>query len=185
MLKVLKPFAGPFALVAAEVGAGMSGYTSQFWGGVLMGVAGFWFVMALFGNKPLLKKMPWLLEWMPFLDPIGGMRSEARELTGRYISGHTFNITDVVHNARIIGRHFEDCDIYGPAVLAPTGIGHFVECSFYGPLDAIFLVINQKMTLGPIQLDGCTFKRCRFHGIGFVGSQTEKEMFVKGANSIT
>ncbi|MCS6328386.1 MAG: hypothetical protein H8K06_15040 [Nitrospira sp.] len=117
MLKALKPFAGPFVLVLFEVGAGMSNFSNPFFGGLLIGIAVFWFVMALFSNRALLKRMPFLLEWMPFLDPTGGLRSEKSALTGKYIQGHSFNILDVSHNGKVFNRHFEDCDIYGPAVL--------------------------------------------------------------------
>ncbi len=104
MLKVLKPFAGPAAIVTLEVGLGMSGLSSPFWGGLLVGVAVFWFVLARFSNRALLKRAPTLLEWMPFLDPSGGFAS-ADQLTGKFIQGQTFHIYSIQHDGVIRGRH--------------------------------------------------------------------------------
>lgn len=80
MFKILKPFAGPLLVVALEVGLSMTDYYNTFIGGVLLGIFIFWLVMALFGNRALMKRFPGILEWMPFLDPSGGFAT-ADQLT--------------------------------------------------------------------------------------------------------
>lgn len=111
---------------------------------------------------------------------LGGMRANAKELTGRYISGQTFSISDVQHNGTITGRHFEDCDIYGPAILAIQGIGHVVGCRIHAPFDAAFITVDQPMLCGPIITLDCTFKDCRFYQIGFIGSKEDRDKYLKG-----
>src|ERR1035437_2544030 len=44
----------------------------------------------------------------------------ALELTGPYILRHTFHIWDIISpDGGIADRTFEDCDIYGPAIIVP------------------------------------------------------------------
>lgn len=178
MYKVLKPFAGPAIIGLVEIGASMANLTSPFTGGLLIGVGVFWFVMALFSNKALLKRAPFLIEWMPFLDPTGGMRSDKSALSGKYINGHSFNILDVVHDGKIENRHFEDCDIYGPAVLFVDGIGHLVDLTFDKPKEGVFIAINQPYALGPIHVLNCTFKNIRLHRIGLIGTEQDRIKFM-------
>lgn len=175
MLRALKPFAGPVAVVFFEIGAGMMNWHDQFVAGVLIGIAAFWFVMALFGTRALLKRLPWLVEWMPFLDPTGEMRSDNSALSGKYISGQSFKIADITYNGKVMNRHFEDCDIYGPAVLCIDGFGHIVNIHFDAPKEAICITTDQTLFIGPIHVINCTFKNIRFYGIGLLGSSTFKD----------
>jgi hypothetical protein len=146
MFKVLKPFAGPALIVVLEVGLSMTDYHSPFVGGVLIGIFIFLFVMALFGNRALMKRFPGILEWMPFLDPSGGFAT-SDQLTGKMICGQSFHISAVQYDGVVRGRHFEDCEIFGPAVLTTTGIGHMVDCGFDGTSDSVFILITQDLHL--------------------------------------
>ena len=181
MLNLIKPYLGPIALICFDTGMNAIEYPiSEFWSGALIAFAAFWFFFALASHTTLIKRFPGIKEWLPFVDPAGGVRAGAKELTGKYIAGHTFNITDLAYRAKIIGRHFEDCDIYGPAVLAVAGIGHVADCTFSGSLDSTFITVEQRVLLGPILLENCTFRKCRFHEIGFIGNQEAREKFAKG-----
>jgi len=70
------------------------------------------------------------------------VRSNPKELTGKYISGQTFAISDLAYRSAIIGRHFEDCHIHGPAVLAVVGIGHLADCRIDGTPESLFITMN-------------------------------------------
>jgi len=178
MRELLKPIVGPVALLALKEGLSASGYPmSPFWGGVLVGFAGFWFVLAVVSHKALIKRFPGIRTWMPFVDPAGAVR-DAKELTSRYIAHQTFSIADLAINGRIEGRTFEDCDIYGPAVVHVTGIGHIHE-SIFDSMNS-FIVTAQDKVVGPILAKDCSFRGCRFHGVGFIGPEAQMKHFARG-----
>jgi len=183
MGKLLKPFLGPVVLVMAEIGLGMTSYKNDWLGGILIGLAIFWLIFALLSHKAFLKKFPGILEWVPFLDPTGGF-STAEQLTGKFITGQSFNISSIVHDGIIKNRTFDDCDIYGPAVLAPDGVGIMHKCTFYGEAESVFIVVAQQMVLGPIHLLDCNFKNCRFYKVGFIGNQKNVDEWLKGAKNV-
>ncbi len=74
----------------------------------------------------------------------------------------------------------EDCDLYGPAVLSIAGVAHLVECRFEGRSDSVFIVVAKQFVTGPILIESCTFKRCRFRGIGFIGPKDAQDKFLSG-----
>jgi len=106
------------------------------------------------------------------------VRSNPKELTGKYISGQTFAISDLAYRSAIIGRHFEDCHIHGPAVLAVVGIGHLADCRIDGTPESLFITMNQPIQ-GVIRAEDCIFRNCTFYGVGFIGPQAQKEKFMK------
>lgn len=175
MLKaVLKPLAAPAILFLIGISTNVMNFKNDWLAGFLMGIAFFWAVIALFLNKPLLNRLPRLTEWIPFLNASGAPLSAV--LTESIIVRKHVRIGDLALENKIINRTFEDCDIYGPAVLRTSGFGYIVESRFDGPGDHVFIEIseNQKAAIGPIEVTGCSFRRCRFHGIGFIVSGAEK-----------
>jgi len=84
MYRLIKPFIIPLAIISLEIGVGMNNWTSPLVSGVLIGIFVFWIIMAALSHKPLLRRFPSLIEWMPFLDPTGGFAG-ANQLTGKFI----------------------------------------------------------------------------------------------------
>lgn len=182
MFNLLKPYLGPFALFGFEMSMGALDSISEFWSGALIAFALFWFFLALTSHKALIKKWPNIKVWLPFVDPAGGVMAGSKELTGKYIYGHTFNIADVSYMAKIEDRYFESCHIYGPAILLLSGpAGQLFECAFEGHPDDIFILVSQQKVIGPIILINCTFKKCIFTGIGFIGNEQAKNNFLTGS----
>lgn len=175
MLGWIRPYIGPAAIIAIEQGMSFLNLgPNPIVAGLLLGFAGFWLVLAIFSNKALLRKVPWLLDWMPFLDPSGAF-APPRQLTGRYISGQAFRIPDLVaalsNSMQISDRTFEDCEIHGPAVLFPDGATQYLWCGFDAPPDTLVIRANQQRVLGVIRVLDCTFRKCRFYNVGFIGNE--------------
>jgi hypothetical protein len=179
MWNLLKPFVGPIALLALKEGLSKSGHPmSEFQAGLLVGFAAFWFVLALISHRALFRRVPGIRAWLPFIDPIG---ASSKELSGRYISQQTFAVADLVLDGKIEGRTFEDCEIYGPAVLVLSGVGQMYKCGFDHP--AAFITANQEHVVGPILVKDCSFKQCRFHGVGFIGPEETIKKFKSGTKT--
>jgi len=184
MLNLLKPYLGPFALFGIEISMDALGTINEFWSGALISFAFLWLFLALASHKALIKKWPNIKVWLPFVDPAGGIKVDAKELTGNYIFGQTFSITDLSRNGKIEGRHFENCHIHGPAILILSGpAGHLLECIIEGHPEEVFILVTQDKGVGPIMLTNCTFKKCIFTGIGFIGTEVAKNSFLKGVKA--
>jgi len=66
-------------------------------------------------------------------------------------------------------RTFEDCQIYGPAVIYGR------RCNFYGghadgDSESSFIETSNRTVNGVILFEDCVFRDCRFHKIGFIGT---------------
>jgi hypothetical protein len=170
VLKVLKPFVGPIVLFVLDKGLDMANIHSSRRSGFLLGFAAFWGVMALFSNRLLLRRFPKIIEWAPFLDPTGGF-STADQLTSNFIYGQSFHISLIAHGGIIRSRTFDDCDIYGPAILAMTGVAQIHKCTFNAVPEQVFIAVTQETVVGPILLIDCSFRDCRFYDIGIIGNE--------------
>jgi hypothetical protein len=170
MLDLVKPYLGPVALFALERALDASPLgVSPFFSGAILSFALFWFLLALVSHKALVKRFPKIREWLPFVDPTGAMRALPTDLTAPYLRGHTFAINDVARGAAIENRTFEECTIYGPGVIALADISSVTRCDFAGTPDAVIVRVTQPMVIGPVIARNCTFTRCKFRGIGFIG----------------
>ncbi len=156
------------------MGAGLeiSGIQSSGLGWFLIGIAAMWVALLVFSGKSFLKMFPSAKAWMPFIESDDHL-SLPHELTNTYIRGHSFKIADLAHHNRIVERTFEDCHIYGPAVLAPVRSPTLYNCTFEGSPEQICIAIaaDNAQVIGPIAIDGCIFRRCSFRGIGFIAPQ--------------
>lgn len=65
-------------------------------------------------------------------------------------------------------RTFEDCQIYGPAVLVPERCV-FYQCHMDTAGDAGFIKTTNERLWGVLRFEGCVFRRCSFYKIGFIG----------------
>lgn len=109
------------------------------------------------------------------------------ELIASHLKDKTIRIADLAREDNIIrNRIFEDCYIYGPAIVVLQGETiMIVNCSFAESLDDIFLTITKDRRLvGFIGCLDCKFIRCNFRGIGFLGTPEFKEIFKKGTKEI-
>jgi hypothetical protein len=169
MYKAIKPYGGPVFLWIFERGFDLSPWSSEWVSGFLIGLAGFWLLLAIFSNKSLIKAYPGILEWVPFLDPSGGLAT-SQYLTSRFLQGQSFALSMVAHEGVIKNRTFDDCDIYGPAVIFMGGVGQTVGCTFDG-LPEYTLIPSKTLPNGAIVAKDCNFKNCRFYKISIVAPQ--------------
>ncbi len=108
------------------------------------------------------------------------------EMSRPYIQGKYFKIADLADGENVIvGRTFEDCHIYGPAVLFLLDRNTLIEPHVMGSLDEAFLAAPATNRAGPhtgiIVLRECTFKRCTLFNITFVGASEDIERYKKSA----
>ena len=106
----------------------------------------------------------------------------AREFSQQYISGKYFHVYELAGADNVIeGRTFEDCWIYGPAVLATTSNTNISASVFNSSIDMLLLpiVVPQRVGQGSriILLRDCRFRRCHFVGITFVASATDIQKY--------
>lgn len=82
---------------------------------------------------------------------------------------------------RLTGYTFENCRILGPAVLLAMGTVHLLgKCLIDGGKDAFWTVYkSQKIALGVIEIEDCTFVNCEFVKVGFVGKKEDRERWIK------
>jgi len=177
MFNSIKPYLGPAALFGLDISMNAAGFQiSDFWSSVLIAFAFFWLFFTLASHKALIKKYPGIKEWLPFVDPAGGIRANSKELTGNYISNQSFNIADLAYNGLIEGRTFENCQIYGPAILMTGGVVGFMhECRFEGHPNALVIETSNKVLIGIISIKNCTFRRCVLRQIGIIGGKKLRE----------
>jgi hypothetical protein len=170
---VLKPTLPPLVIAIVDSSLLIAGARMPEWLlGAILGGALVWLLLAsLWARGNIVRRWSWTREWFPFLDPKGFFAVEA-ELRSTYLSKLHVRIYDLAENNKVVGRVIEDCHIYGPgvvlltdSVLTDSGIEGNRESSL------IRLADEQKTMIGPIELKDCVFRRCLFHGIGFVGSK--------------
>jgi hypothetical protein len=89
-------------------------------------------------------------------------------------------LTDLIEQGRsptLQGYTFDDCDIYGPAVITPVRGGGIQNCQLDGG-DALFIEITPPRPLfGVVGLYNTWFRHCRFHGVGIAATAEIIEAF--------
>jgi hypothetical protein len=66
--------------------------------------------------------------------------------------------------------NFEDCDVYGPAVLILTNNVTLESCTFDAPPEILFIEGQEgRPYVGVIGLENVRFHECRMHNIAFLG----------------
>lgn len=103
------------------------------------------------------------------------------ELTASHLKGLTIRIADLVREDIVIrNKVFEDCYIYGPAMLALIKDNIFVENQMGGSLESIFVPTENPKIIGAIALENCVFKKCHFRNTGIIGLPAEIEKIKQG-----
>lgn len=112
-----------------------------------------------------------------------------QELGARYFKNRTIYIADLARELAdaswvttvISSRAFEDCRIYGPAVLVPLSTGEIVgktfdnDCKFMDGINIAWLGRPEEHPgfVGTIGLEDCVFRKCRFEQCGVLVSQKD------------
>jgi hypothetical protein len=84
------------------------------------------------------------------------------------ITGQELRLTDLNRQGNtIIGYRLVDCQVFGPALVAPEGSSGFVACSFDADSAAtIWEVTPGEWKGGVLRAVDCRFERCNFFGVG-------------------
>ena len=171
-MNILKPTIPPLLLIVADVILMIAGSILPEWLlGMVLGASLLWVILAAKSvRKNVIKRWPWMRSWFPFLDSTGGLATSS-ELTDIQISSKALRLTDLAVNGVIANRTFDDCIIYGPAVVAPTEFTVFRYPSWQLTRgDLYYELKDMKTRTGMILLENCTFNRCTFYDIGVVGN---------------
>lgn len=196
MFKELKAPLVPTVILLGEITLANSKWAADWLVGLLLGFTVFWLLCSLLSSKAIMRKFPWLHEWAPFLDPTG-LGLAASQLQGHYISKKTFRLVDVSVDGKIYDRTFEDCVIYGPAVVAASGYQNHYNCEYVArtSVDQINWLLDQEIQAGKTSLDAvpegaivvenCAFKRCRFVKVGFLATKESAAEFARTVNKKT
>ena len=170
MLNEVKKFSVTVLLLALGWIVDLSKNVSEWVSLVLYVVACAFAILA--GFSLILKRWPNAINWLPVPDFwLSGRLARREQLSATYFSKQHIRICDLAVDNRIYERLFEDCHIYGPAVVVITGDGIIIQCCLEGSYDNLFMYLadTQKEVIGPIELADCVFRRCHFHGVGFTG----------------
>lgn len=75
----------------------------------------------------------------------------------------------------VSGHKFENCDIWGPAVLVLLRDVEISNCTWKGTPDSLFWELSpgRKSFTGAIGVRDMAFRRCRFHGVGLAGNEAQ------------
>ena len=108
------------------------------------------------------------------------------ELTASILQNKNIRIGDLTREESVIrGKTFENCHIYGPAIIGLqdcilSSVNKFTEIDVNG----VFIETTNKTVSGAIGFDACVIKNCVFHKISFIGSPKSirglKEKFFSG-----
>jgi hypothetical protein len=184
VLDLIKPYFGPIALICLDKGLNATGVqVNDFWSGAMLAFAAFWFSLALASHTALVKRFPGIKDWLPFIDPAGGIRAGPKELTDKHISGKTVWITDFAVDGLLLDRSFDDCHILGPAVLyVPWNSLIGYNAIWWPPgrdISCIFVTVDDlAYRQGVILGTNCIFRKCDFRNISFLVRKEDREKFI-------
>ena len=102
--------------------------------------------------------------------------SKPEQITGHALNGHTIDMNDLTRKTNVIdGRTFENCHIYGPAMITFTN--QIVSGAMFevpnNDLDALLIDVGKgagKRIPGVIGFHNCIIKNCTFHNIGIIAT---------------
>jgi ABC-type multidrug transport system fused ATPase/permease subunit len=102
-------------------------------------------------------------------------RAPLPDNSASYFKDEAIHIPDLARNRTVIkNKTFEDCDIYGPAVLAVMGSTDFEDCEFAerANFDALVWPVstNRADHTGAIGAENCMFRRCNFLRVGLLAN---------------
>jgi 4-amino-4-deoxy-L-arabinose transferase-like glycosyltransferase len=97
------------------------------------------------------------------------------ELTSSLIQNKDIHISDLVRdNFMISNKTFENCNLYGPAVITFVNNVWMNDSSFMAavpdPNNDFFMETSSENLLGVIVFDNCIFRNCKLYKIGIIGN---------------
>src|SRR3990167_4443076 len=98
MFRRFKPYTIPAVTFLLGLGLQFAPIQNKMLGGILIGIAGFWLFGTLASDRALLRRFPWLAEWMPFLASMGAeghVFASRQELEVQHIVRKTFRLVDL------------------------------------------------------------------------------------------
>ncbi len=183
---VLKPTLPPLLIVIVDSSLMIAGTNMPQWLlGAVLGAAILWLALSAIGIRgAVIERWPWARTWFPFLDPTGGLAATS-ELRARHLQGLHLRLALVAENNVVSDRTFEDCVIYGPAVVAPVGYVSHYDCTYTckNP-DQLYLVLDtfvpnktqdHELPAGLLLVERCVFRRCQFIGISTLTNKEAKD----------
>jgi len=176
MLRYLKPVVFPVLALALQLAAQKWDWLNTEAPRFTLAVVLVWLVLAIL--TAAARRFPKVLEWLPIPVPTARM-SVPEELTKIHVQGHTFQIANLMHNGKLIDRTFEDCDIWGPAVVVLSGSSLMHDCGIHGTPDSAVIVVtdDQRVVQGVVEAQRCVFRRCQFHDVAFLGTADKVQKF--------
>lgn len=91
-------------------------------------------------------------------------------------------------NITIRSKTFNNCDIYGPAIIAITGpivVKNPIFEFAGGTVNDGFIIVNDKRWItGAITFDSCIFNDCHFHGIGIIATEEQYQKIIASMNTV-
>ncbi len=135
----------------------------------VFGLASVALVLTGFFNLYLSLKKPGRLTDLEFSQP--------------YLSDKYIRLADLADAHEVIeGRVFNECWIYGPAVVFLQRYNTVGECEFDGSTEELLTVVqpNDKIAKGVITIRDSRFMKCHFVYVSFYATPSEIEMLRKG-----
>lgn len=103
------------------------------------------------------------------------------DLRGREFKNKCLFIHDIPRDPgdhiTIYDKHFEECDILGPAVIALSSTTFWEDCIYRIPSEhsesLFFPVANDRKVYGVIMTSNCSFRRCTLYGVAFAANRKD------------
>lgn len=93
------------------------------------------------------------------------------ELLSSSLNGLTIRLTDLARESDLItNKTFENCRIYGPAVMGANDTDIFYNCEFYGNKNEMLITTINYSAIGVVGCNNCVFRNCQFYRISFIGN---------------
>jgi hypothetical protein len=92
----------------------------------------------------------------------------------RYFYSEHMLLAEVAENSRIIGKTFEQCHFYGPAIVTFHQSDRVrIGWDPPGDPDAMFFPVPPRPVMGVVAFSDCRLADCQFHGVGVLGTIEE------------
>ena len=111
-----------------------------------------------------------------------------KDLAGNSFRNMKIRLADFANQSNrsliLDGKTFDDCIIYGPAVIKIVNNNEIVYSHFGAPgsnPDNLWIIVQeQRWVTGIIGIKNTKFRHCTFVDIAFIGTREEREIFTKG-----
>jgi hypothetical protein len=106
------------------------------------------------------------------------------DTTASYFRGQDLWIADFARRSTVVSdKVFEDCQIFGPAVVAAFNSGTFVDCTWAegeNPKSVLWEATpDREKFVGVIGLEDCLFRRCHFVRVGLLVKPEEYRTLIE------